>query len=79
MATVRPSEKKQLDITIRLTNAMFKETLKYKESRKYIELRNDVEHAVSYTLEYVTINLGIFADNCCLCFLVLQFVNGNIA
>ena len=51
MATVRPSEKKQLIVTIRLTNAMFKETMKYKDSRKYIELRNDLEDAVSYTLE----------------------------
>lgn len=47
METLPASEKKRVDITIRLTNAPFRDTLKDKDSSEYKMLKNTVEDAVS--------------------------------
>ncbi|KAI0223841.1 hypothetical protein LSAT2_025050 [Lamellibrachia satsuma] len=45
IATVPVSEKKRMDVKLRLTNAIYEDTLKDKDSREYVRLRNHVEKA----------------------------------
>ena len=52
IATVPVSAKKRMDVKLRLTNAIFKDTLKDKDSKEYVRLRNHVEKAVSYFSGY---------------------------
>lgn len=50
MATVPDSEKKRLDVTLKLKDAKFKPGLKDTDSEEYQRLRNNVEDAVSCSL-----------------------------
>ena len=57
VSMVPPSQRKRVDITVRLSNAEFKATLTDKASGEYKRLRNSMEHAVSNTEEYLTLTL----------------------
>ena len=53
------AKKKRIDVTIKLKDAQFKDSLKNKKTPDYIALRNNMEDAVSYIsdMRHISCNL----------------------
>ena len=60
MSTVPASQKKRVDIIVRLAKAVFKAALKDKGSREYESLENNMEDAVSYIQGYIALTIFVF-------------------